>query len=332
MRFWESVEVRFLCATHLPLYRQHQRMAHAGVRVSRTTLTSWTQQASELLVPIYQAQLSSILDSQVLAMDETPIKAGRKGKGKMKTGYFWPIFGEKQEVAFVFASTRAARVIHEALEGFQGVLLTDGYKAYERFAKATDGVTRAQCWSHTRRKFVEAEASEPVLVKQALDWIGKLYGHEEILREKRYSGEKAMLYRAVNCKPIVDRFFAWLADVFREHLLLPSSPFTKAENYTLEREKALKVFLERPGVALDTNHLEREIRPIALGRKNWLFCWTEVGAQQVAVLQSLLRTCRMHEVDPYTYLVDVLQRISFHSRGVSPEAYGASILALNLST
>ena len=142
---------------HLPLYRQHERMHQAGVYLSRSTLTNWAHRTSDLLVPIYHAQLSSILDSEVLAMDETPIKAGRKGKGKMKTGYFWPIFGEQKEIAFVFAPTRATRVIHEALQGYQGVLLTDGYAGYERFVKATDGVTRAQCWSHTRRKFVEAE-------------------------------------------------------------------------------------------------------------------------------------------------------------------------------
>ncbi len=297
---------------HLPLYRQHQRMEQAGVHLSRSTLTNWAQRTSELLVPLYQAQLSSILDSQVLAMDETPIKAGRKGKGKMKTGYFWPIFGEKKEIAFVFAATRATRVIHEALGAYQGVLLSDGYEAYERFAKASEGVTRAQCWSHTRRKFVQAEASEPALAKKALDWIAELYKHESILKEKHRSEEKALLYRAVHCKPTVDRFFAWLAEAFHDHLLLPSSLFTKAAHYTLDREKALRVFLENPDVPLDTNHLEREIRPIALGRKNWLFCWTEMGAQQVAVVQSLLRTCRMHEIDPYVYLVDVLQRIATH--------------------
>jgi hypothetical protein len=95
-------------------------------------------------------------------------------------------------------------------------------------------------------------------------------------------------------------------------MLLPSSPFTKAANYALEREKPLRVFLEYPNVPVDTNHLEREIRPIALGRKNWLFCWTELGAHDTGVIQSLLATCRLQGVDPYTYLVDVLQRISSH--------------------
>ena len=97
-----------------------------------------------------------------------------------------------------------------------------------------------------------------------------------------------------------------------KHILLPSSPFTKAVNYALEREKALRVFLEDPQVPVDTNHLEREIRPIAVGRRSWLFCWTEVGAKHVGIIQSLLRTCRLQGVDPYTYLVDVLQRIETH--------------------
>ena len=110
----------------------------------------------------------------------------------------------------------------------------------------------------------------------------------------------------------VRRFFAWLETTMHEHLLLPSSPFTKAGHYALERKEALRVFLEYPNVPVDTNHLEREIRPIAVGRKNWLFCWTELGAHDVGVIQSLLASCRLQGVDPYVYLVDVLQRIATH--------------------
>lgn len=112
--------------------------------------------------------------------------------------------------------------------------------------------------------------------------------------------------------PIVDVFFHWLGEASEKHLLLPTSPFTKAASYALEREKGLRVFLEDPRVPLDTNHLEREVRPIALGRRNYLFCWTEVGAKYVGIIQSLLRTCRLQGVDPYTYLVDVLQRVERH--------------------
>lgn len=196
-----------------------------------------------------------------------------------------------------------------------GVLVTDGYEVYEvyeRYAQKVNDLVHAQCWSHTRRHFVQAEPVEPKLAGRALDLIASLYDHEEEIRERGLTDEKKQLYRAEHCKAVVDEFFSWLKLAMQEHLLLPSSPFTKAGNYALDREDALGVFLEYPNVPVDTNHLEREIRPIAVGRKNWLFCWTELGAHDVGVIQSLLASCRLQGVDPYVYLVDVLQRVSSH--------------------
>jgi transposase len=119
-------------------------------------------------------------------------------------------------------------------------------------------------------------------------------------------------YRVDACKPVVEAFFAWLRRTLVDRILLPTNPFTKAASYALEREAGLRVFLEDSNVPLDTNHLEREIRPIAVGRKNWLFCWTEVGAKYVGIVQGLITSCRLHDLDPYTYLVDVLQRVASH--------------------
>jgi transposase len=297
---------------HLPLYRQHQRLAHAGITVSRGTLTLWVHRTADLLTPIYHALLSSILQSQVLAMDETPIKAGHKSKGKLQTGYFWPLYGEQDEIAFPFAASRAGSVVREVLGAFCGVLVTDGYTVYERFAQTVNGVVHAQCWSHTRRHFVEAEQAEPALVARALEAIGALYAHEATLRERKLQDEEKLGYRTEYVKPLVDAFFVWLARTVTDQVLLPSNPFAKAARYALEREQALRVFLEYPTVPLDTNHLEREIRAIALGRKNWLFCWTEVGARYVGIVQSLIASCRLQGVDPYVYFVDVLQRIDTH--------------------
>ncbi len=297
---------------HLPLYRQHQRLAHAGIRLSRTTLTQWVHRTADLLEPIYYALLSSILQSQVLTLDETPIKAGRRGKGQLQTGYFWPVYGDQAEIAFPFAASRAGSVVREALGNFCGVLVTDGYKVYERFAQTVNGVVHAQCWAHTRRQFVEAEQAEPTLVARALDFIGALYAQEALSRDRRLENEDKLRYRAEHAKPVVEEFFCWLARTVTEQVLLPSNPFTKAAHYALEREQALRIFLEYPNVPLDTNPLEREIRAIALGRKNWGFCWTEVGARYVGIVQSLLASCRLQGVDPYVYLVDVLQRIDTH--------------------
>ncbi|MGE0684100.1 MAG: IS66 family transposase, partial [Candidatus Binatia bacterium] len=297
---------------HLPLYRQHQRLADAGIMLSRATLTQWVHRTAALLEPIYHALLSSILQSKVLAMDETPIKAGHRVKGKLHTGYFWPIYGDQDEVAFPFAASRAQAVVREALGGFCGVLLTDGYPVYERYAQQVNGLVHAQCWSHARRQFVDAAQVEPALVAQALECIGQLYQQEARGREQQLAEEALLTFRSEHAKPLVDAFFVWLARTLREQILLPTNPFTKAARYALAREAALRVFLDYPTVPLDTNHLEREIRAIALGRRNWLFCWTEVGARYVGIVQSLIASCRLQGVDPYVYLVDVLQRIDTH--------------------
>jgi len=165
---------------HLPLYRQHQRLAAAGITVSRAALTSWVHRTGELLEPLYEAQLASILESRVLAMDETPLRAGRKkgqpGKaGKMKTGYFWPVYGDRDEVAFPFAPTRAHAHVERILGDFRGTLLSDGYEAYDRFQARHAEVVHALCWAHTRRGFVKAEDGEPARAAEALERIRKLY-------------------------------------------------------------------------------------------------------------------------------------------------------------
>jgi transposase len=297
---------------HLPLYRQHRRLQQAGIRLSRGTLTQWVQRAAELLEPIYYALLSSILQSHVLTMDETGIKAGRAGKGKLHKGYFWPLYGDKDEVAFPFAASRAQAVVREALGKFCGVLLTDGYIVYRLFAQTVQGLVQAQCWSHVRRQFVDIAGAEPRLVAAALDHIEGFYREEAQIRKRGLGGEAKLAYRGEVIKPLVEAFFAWLKQTVTTEILLPTNPFGQAAAYALTREAALKVFLSDPDVPIDTNHLEREIRPVALGRKNWLFCWTEVGARQVGILYSLLASCRLQGVDPYVYLVDVLQRVDTH--------------------
>jgi transposase len=301
-------------AWHLPLYRQHQRLGHAGIDVSRQWLTQITQSGTELLEPIYDAQFDSIRNSRVKAMDETPIKASRAGHGKMKIAYFWPVYGELDEVCFPFFPSRAAEHVQAALglkKPQRGVLLTDGNPVYEHYAKKT-GITHAQCWSHTRRAFFEAQSVEPAGVLEALEQIRRLYAVEEDIRKQRLTGESKRLHRIEHSKPLVEAFFEWIARQFERQDLLPSNPFTQALAYARERTLQLQVYLEDPDVPIDTNHLERALRAIPMGRKNFLFCWTELGAKHVGIVQSLIVTCRLHGIDPYTYLVDILQRIGEH--------------------
>ncbi len=299
---------------HLPLYRQHQRLIEAGFNVSRPWLTQLVQQAAELLEAIYEAQLASILTSGVITMDETPVKAGQAGAGKMKASYFWPIHGELDEICFAHFESRRHEHVEQAL-GLNlkpgTVLLSDGYEAYAAYTRKT-GITNAQCWAHSRRGFFEAQDAEPQAAADALHQIGELYKVEEAIREAGLKAEAKRVHRLVHSKPLVEKFFAWVDEQFERQGLLPSNPLTKAMAYVRERRAGLEVFLEDPGVPIDTNHLERALRPIPMGKKNWLFCWTEVGARHTGIVQSLIATCRLHDIDPYTYFVDALQRVGEH--------------------
>jgi transposase len=298
---------------HLPLYRQHQRLRHSGITLSRTTLGNLARRSIELLEPIDQAQFEHIRQSRVIAMDETPIKAGRRQKGVLNRAYFWPVYGEADEIAFSYSASRAGNKVREVLgDDFTGTLISDGYEAYSRYARQHPGVVHAQCWAHTRRYFDRAKEAEPASAAEALEIIGILYRHEATIREQGLGGTAKLEYRQRHSKPVVTAFGRWCEAQCQRHDLLPSNPLSKALRYARDRTEALSVYLADPEVPIDTNHLERALRPIPMGRRNWLFCWTELGAKQVGIIQSLLVTCRLQDVDPYTYLVDVLQRIGRH--------------------
>lgn len=159
---------------HLPLYRQHQRLTQAGIEVARSSLTAVVARTAALLEPIAQAQLAHVLSGGVVAMDETPIKAGRKGQGKMHQAYFWPLYGASDEICFTFSRSRSGAHIERTLgDRFQGVVLTDGYAAYEKYAAGQPQITHAQCWSHMRRQFERALEADPA-AREALEHIGQL--------------------------------------------------------------------------------------------------------------------------------------------------------------
>lgn len=231
----------------------------------------------------------------------------------MKQGWFWPLYGDADEIVFTYSDSRGRAHIERTLrERFSGILISDGYSAYASYVEKVQDITAAQCWVHTRRQYLKAESLYPQLVEQILEGIGALYTVEARIREQTLMGEGKRRYRIDYSQPIVDRIFVWARQQLDQLTLTPSDPLGKALAYTLKREEQLRVFLEDPQVPLDTNHLERGLRSIPMGRKNWLFCWTEVGAEHVGVIQSLITTCKLHDIDPTVYLTDVLQRISVH--------------------
>ena len=214
---------------------------------------------------------------------------------------------------FHYASTREHRHVHTFLGAFRGTLPSDGYDAYAVYAGTRPGqVIHAQCWSHTRRGFERAKDAEPGAVAEALTLIGAMYRHEKQSREDALTGASKREYRQAHIRPVVEAFWKWCRTSCERPDLLPNNPLAKALQYALERRDCLEVFLDDPDVPVDTNHLERALPPIPMGKRNWLFASTEVGARRGGIIHSLLVTCKLHGVDPYTCLVDVLQRISEH--------------------
>lgn len=299
---------------HQPLYRIHQRLTGNGFTLSRPWLTQLSQQCISLLEPIYQAQLASIKQSRVIAMDETPIKAGREVQGKMRTAWFWPVYGEQQEICFPYAPTHRKEHIFRILGRHfapDTVLLTDGNDSYARYAQAV-GVDHAQCWAHARRDFFEAKDYEPERAEHALGLIARLYQIEDEIRDRALVGDDKRGYRLEHSKAVTDVFFQWVERELDADALKAKTPLTKALAYAHKRRAGLELFLGDPDLPPDTNHLERGLRVIPMGRKNWMFCWTELGAEHLGIMQSLIVTCRLHGIDPYTYLIDVLQRVGIH--------------------
>jgi transposase len=298
---------------HQPLYRQHQRMLRAGVNVSRGHLTKLVHRTVELLEPIYLSILSSIVTSELVCMDETPIKASPNGKGQMSTAYFWPVFANN-EVAFIYSSSRGKQVVSDALNHVQPQdrckkLLSDGYAAYQAYAESRENLVHAHCWAHVRRKFYDARDYALEDSNKALELINRLF---EIEQEAKKSEIELLQLRREKSLPLVDEFFLYIKQLYYEQMIEKSMPLGKAVSYALDLENGLRHFLVHPDIPLSNNQVERAIRPVAVGRKNWLFCWSEVGARHAAVAFTLIECCKLHGINPWDYLVDVLQRIDTH--------------------
>ena len=304
-------------AYHTPLYRQHQKLSAEGITISRASLDNWTHSAINLLKPLAQAVMDGVLGGDHIKIDETPVKAGKgknkKGQGKMKQAWFWPMLGESGDIYFHFSPSRGKQVLVDLLdEHFKGTVQTDGYDVYARYAADHKDITHALCWAHTRRTFLKAENSEPRATRHILTLIAVLYRIERQLRLKGVDGTEIVETRQRRSKRCVEKIFRWIQEQRQDPGLLPKSPLAKALNYAAEREAGLSVFLNDAWVALDTNDLERGLRVIPMGKKNWLFCSSEVGAEHVAIIQTLLATCKAHGINGFNYLVDVLQRIDQH--------------------
>jgi transposase len=291
---------------HLPLYRQEAIFTRHGITLKRTTLAEWMGRVGLALQPLFDALRVQLLAAPVLHADETPVAQLDPGTGKTKRAYLfvYRTAGPHPIVLFDYGPTRAGKHVADFLGDWKGALMVDDYAGYKAlFAK---GVTELGCWAHARRKFFDAHAaSGSPIAKEAIERIGELYAIEAALRDvapdERYRERQRVL------APTLALFKHWLDEL--QPKVLGNTGLAGAIGYTQKRWNALARVLDDGRYPIDNNPAENAIRPIALGRKNWLFCGSESAGQRAAAIMSLLATAKANGLDPYAWLTDVLTRL-----------------------
>jgi len=304
-------------ADHLPLYRQAQIFAREGLHLDRSTLCHWVGVAAVELEPLHARLIEILKGSPKLFCDETRCPVLDPGRGRTKTGYFWAIARDDRPwsgadppaVAYTYAPGRGGIYARSLLAGFSGTLQVDGYGGYNALTDAErpgGAITLAFCWSHFRRQFYDiAKGGNAPIATAALDKIGALYGIEIEIRGR--SADERRNQRQNRTKPLVDELKTWLHTQLQK--LPRASETAKAINYGLNHWDGLARFLDDGRIEIDTNTVERSIRPIALNRKNALFAGSDEGGANWAVIASLTETCKLNAVNPQAWLADTLTKL-----------------------
>jgi transposase len=294
---------------HLPLNRQQERLKREGITIPYATLTDWVSSTAKLLAPLYEALKKEVIKTDYLHVDETPIKVLDKDKkGTTHRGFFWVYHNSLQDLVFLdYQMGRGREGPKAMLEGFQGHLQTDGYSAYDMFAHK-ENVTLFHCWAHARRKFFEARSNDAERAGYALGQIQLLYDIERRGKLQQFNQQQVYELRQREAVPILNALEAWMQKAYTE--VLPKSAIGLALAYSVSRYKELVLYTSEGKLNIDNNPVERCLRGVAVGRKNYLFCGSHEAAQRSAMLYSLMGTCKLHGINPFIYLKDVLTRIA----------------------
>jgi transposase len=295
---------------HLPFYRQEQIFwRRHGVFIARQQMVQWTGQSVRLLSGITDCLKQQLQESPYAQLDETPVRYQDPNlPGRCGQGYLWTGLVPGQCVVYEWHPSRAAKCLDSLLGAdFAGKLQCDGYSAYPAFAKGKADLQLFGCWAHARRNFFEAKEQAPRIAGWVLNQIGLLYRWERQLRDTRAGPVMRQVFRASHHRMVVERLHRALNKLQPRYL--PQSLMGQAIGYALNQWPVLERFLEHGEVEIDNNLVENAIRPTALGKKNWLFFGSKEAGQRSAVIYTLVENCRMHGVEPYTYLKDVLERL-----------------------
>ncbi len=296
-------------ADHLPLHRQEDILARHGVEISRGTMCGWAMQSADLVEPLYDLMGQRVLESKVIHTDDTTVSVLDRRLTKTRTGRLWVYVGDGDYPYTVYDYTPNRKRDGPAsfLEGFSGYLQADAYAGYDKIYAPGD-VVEIACWAHARRKYVDAQGSDPVRAVVATAWIRGLYEVEH--KAAGLSADERRALRQEHSKPMLDKFEKWLREEYQK--VLPKSPIGGAISYSLSNWQALVQYVEDGDLAIDNNAAERALRPVAVGRKNWMFAGSDRGGRAAAILGTLVQSAKRHGLDPFEYLRDVFARIASH--------------------
>ena len=314
------------CVDHLPLYRQESIFARHGWPVSRTRLCDLLAACATLLDPVYRAMLARLKASFAIHADESPVKLLQP----RRTAYAWLYLGDAANPYTLFDFTTGRGEEHPAafLSGYSGFVHADGYAGYNPIHGS--GSRHLGCWAHVRRKFVEARTNNAAKASEALAYIRTLYAVEKEILDEDLVGEAVVFRRQARAGPILRAFGAWLE--VEQHRALPKSPFGQAVSYALNQWPTLGRYLNDARFTIDNNVAERAVRPLAVGRKNWLFVGGDGGLPSAAVLMSLCASAKRHALNPWAYLTDVLTQLAAKPADVThllPDAWAKQRPASN---
>lgn len=295
---------------HLPLHRQLQRFKRENIPIAASTLEGWTRQGLKILDILHEHLLTQTRAKGYLQADESPIKVQDKDKkGSCHQGYYWvyhcPLDGT---VLFDYQPGRGSGAAAHVLEGFKGYLQSDGYAVYDKIGMRKD-VTHVGCWAHARREFHNALTNDKERAGIALGFIQSLYKVEADATEGKLSTTERKELRLQKSLAVINAFGKWLADELKAGGILPKSAIGKAIVYTLDRWDKLSAYLHDGSVEIDNNLVENAIRPLALGRKNYLFAGSHDAAKRAASIYSFFAMCRKEEVNPFEWLRHVFANI-----------------------
>ena len=299
-------------ADHLPLYRLEEGFERQGMHIARSTMCDWVEQVADLLRPITDAMAKASLSAHRIHTDDTgiPILA----PGSTHKGHVWVYVADDDYIVFRYTPRRKSDGPREFLRGYTGYVQADAANLYDRLFGDAGGASEEEaakevgCWAHARRRFFDAQLTDRERALVALGFIKKLYEADRVVMKLPPSRRTAERQRL--CAPVLEAFKAWLDD--EALVVLPKAPIAEAIGYARNQWGALTRFLEDARLKLDNNIAERQLRRIAVGRKNWLFAGSENGAEHGCVLYSLLATCKLHGVNPFDYLRDVIMRVASH--------------------